>query len=115
MMNFAIILACSIVIDIDILVNILYAVTGHLKHGHDERFVIGGLNPGSIFVLHMLFLNMMEQIHPKGPHMSKILINKPIVFISYFNSTILSGVTSVKVIFMELSKEMIRIGHPWLL
>jgi hypothetical protein len=57
----------------------------------------------------------MKQFYPKSSHVPEVLINESIVSVSYFDPTVLPRVSSIEIILMKFSEEMICICYPWLL
>jgi hypothetical protein len=114
MVNLSIVLASPVVIKINILVNVLNAVTSHFQYRKDKCFIISCLHPITIPIFHMFLLNLQENAHRECSHMSKFLSDKSVKLIFYLSKTVWSGIAFIEVILMKLSVKMIGISKTWL-
>lgn len=88
MVNLSVIFTCSIVVNVNILVDVFNAVAGHFQHRHKEGFIIGGVDPSSVFVFHVVFFDLEEKTHLERSHMSKILTDESVVSVFDLSDTV---------------------------
>lgn len=67
------------IIQIVYLIDILYALAGHLQNGKDKSFVACSLVELSMGVPEVLFLDHQEELCPEGSEMAEFLDDLPVI------------------------------------
>ncbi len=113
--NLSVILASPVVVKVDILVDVFYAVASQFEHGEDEGLIVCGLDPSAVAVLHMFLFDLVEETDWEGAHMSELLADEAVHLVFDFSQSIGARVALLEVILVQLAEEMVGIGHSWLL
>jgi hypothetical protein len=111
--HLSITVASTIIIYIDVFVNILYAIAGHFEHGNEECFIVGRSKPISIPISQVFHPNFSEETDQKGSHMAKLLPDKAKEPILGFSKGVCPRVAQLEVPLIELPKKMVGISHCW--
>lgn len=112
--DFTVILTSAVVVEVDVLIDVLYTIAGHLQHWQHKCLVIGGLDPAPVAVLHVFLLDFEEYTDGEGAHVSEFLPNKAVELVFDLAESVCAGVALFKVILVQLPVEMVGVGKAWL-
>lgn len=106
--------ASPVVVEVHVLVDVLHAVAGHLKHGDEEGLVVGRADPVSLPVSEIFHPDLPEKRDQEGSHVSELLPDEAKQPVLGFSEGVGPRVAELEVVLVELAEEVIGVGHSGL-